>query len=195
MIKTHQSVMEELADYASPKARLTHMLRAGSLLKVRRGLFVDDAAVSRRALAPVIYGPSYISFQYALASYGLIPERVETITCASYGKNRDKLFRTPLGEYRYLYLPVAVYPYGISQDEDEGARYLIATPEKALCDAVYKTSGIVSRDELETLLLEDWRVEKEELHGLDADFIEWIAPRYGRRSVSALASWFRAEVA
>lgn len=191
MIKTHQAVMEELADYASPKARLTTMLKAGTLLQVRRGLFVQDDGVSRRALAPVIYGPSYISFQYALAAYGLIPERVETVTCASYGKNRDKLFRTPLGEYRYLYLPIGVYPYGLRQDEDGGAKYLIATAEKALCDAVYKTSGIQNPAEIEALLLEDWRMEKEELVKLDADFIRWIAPRYGRRSVAALAAWFR----
>lgn len=195
MIKTHQAVMEGLADYSSPKARLTLMLKSGSLIQVRRGLFVENASVSLRALAPVIYGPSYISFQYALASYGLIPERVEAVTCASYGKNRDKLFRTPLGEFRYLYLPVAVYPYGLKQDEDGEARYLIATAEKALCDAVYKVSGIRSRDDIEALLLDDWRMEEEELRELDIEFIVWIAPRYGRRSVAALAAWLEKEKA
>lgn len=193
MIKSHQGVMEELKDYASPKARLTRMLKSGSLIQVRRGLFVESLAVSRRALAPVIYGPSYISFQYALAVYGLIPERVEAITSASYGKNRDKLFRTPLGEYRYFYLPVAVYPYGLRQDEEDGAAYLIATAEKALCDSVYKVSGATSLDDVEALLLEDWRMEAERLRELDRDFVEWIAPRYGRRSVSALAAWLKKE--
>lgn len=189
MIKTHQAVMDDLADYASPKARLTLLIKSGALIQVRRGLFVENDAVSRRALAPAIYGPSYISFQYALAAYGLIPERAYAVTSASYGKNRDKLFRTPLGEYRYLYLPVSVYPYGLRQDEDDGANYLIATAEKALCDAVYKVSGMRDRDDVGKLLLEEWRMEEDELRGLDRDFIRWIAPRYGRRSVSALASW------
>jgi hypothetical protein len=156
---------------------------------------VDSLKVSRRALAPVIYGPSYISFQYALASYGLIPERVETITSASYGKNRDKIFRTPLGEYSYQYLPVAVYPYGLTQDVEDGAGYLIATPEKALCDSVYKVSGVQSRLEIMNLLIEDWRMEEEDLRGLDVEFIRWIAPRYGKRSLMALAAWFEKEKA
>lgn len=195
MIKTHQAVMEDLADYASPKARLTLMLKSGALIQVRRGLFVEKSTVSRRALAPVIYGPSYISFQYALAAYGLIPERVEVLTSASYGKNRDKLFRTPLGEYRYLYLPVVVYPYGLRQDEDDGAKYLIATAEKALCDAVYKVSGIRGHDDIHNLLLEEWRMDEAGLRSLDQNFIQWIAPRYGRRSVAALAAWFGKEIA
>lgn len=195
MIKTHQGIMDDLADYASPKARLTRLIQSGALIQVRRGLFVEDGDVSRRALASAIYGPSYISFQYALAAYGLIPERVEAVTSASYGKNRDKLFRTPLGEYRYLYLPASAYPYGLTQAEDEGAKYIIATAEKALCDAVYKVAAAKSHALVQKLLLEEWRIEKDALRGFDRDFIRWIAPRYGRRSVASLAAWLDEEVA
>ena len=193
MIKTHLSVMEELSDYASPKARLTRMLKAGSLVQVRRGLFVDAGTMPHRALAPVIYGPSYISFQYALSAHGLIPERVPVVTCASFGKNRDKVFRTPLGEYRYLYLPSAVYPYGLRLETEDGASYLIASPEKALCDSVYKTPSAATMDEIETLLLDDWRIGKESLLALDHSFIGWIAPLYRRKSLLALASWITKE--
>jgi hypothetical protein len=181
--------MESLKSYASPRARLTRLLGAGKLVQVRRGLFVDDTAVSPRALAPVIYGPSYISFQYALASYGLIPERVEVITSASFNKNKDKHYSTPLGEYRYLYLPAGVYPYGIRLAEEDGASYLIASAEKALCDAVYKVPAVTTATGMESLLMDDWRMDLGGLGDLDRDFISWIAPRYGRKAVRALAAW------
>jgi hypothetical protein len=183
--------MENLKDYASPKAKLTRLLGAGNLVQVRRGLFVDDAAVSRRALAPIIYGPSYISFQYALASYGLIPERVEVITSASFNKNKDKFYRTPLGEYRYLYLPTAVYPYGLRLAEEDGASYLIASAEKALCDAVYKVPAVTTVAGMQSLLIDDWRMDPGGLGALDGDFISWIAPMYGRKALRALAAWFQ----
>jgi hypothetical protein len=193
MIKTHHAVMEELKDYAAPKARLTRLLKSGELIQVRRGLFVDSPSVSRRVLASALYGPSYISFEYALSVAGLIPERVEIVTSACFHKNRNKVFRTPLGEFRYFYLPDAVYPYGIRLEEDEGMSYLIASGEKALCDAVYKVPSVTSVNGMGRLLLEDWRMERDDLLKLDQTFIRWIAPMYRRKSLAALAAWFRKE--
>jgi hypothetical protein len=183
--------MEELKSYASPKARLTRLLKAGKLIQVRRGLFVDDPSISRRALASLIYGPSYLSFEYALAAAGLIPERVEVVTSACFNKNRNKAFHTPLGEFQYFYLPNSVYPYGLRLEEDNGMSYLIASPEKALCDAVYKVPATITVEAMELLLIEDWRMERESLLNLDKDFILWIAPMYRRKSLLALAAWLK----
>jgi hypothetical protein len=185
--------MDQLSDYASPKARLTRLLKSGKLIQVRRGLCVDNPSTSKQALAACVYGPSYISFQYALARYSLIPERVTVLTSASYNKNRDKLYRTPLGEFRYWYLPPAIYPYGLKLEEEQGLSYLIASPEKALCDAVYKLPTVTRTEDMEDLLLEDWRMERENLLKLNRDFISWIAPLYKRKSVLALAAWFEKE--
>jgi phage terminase large subunit-like protein len=191
VVKTHLMVMNELKDYASPRARLTRLLKSGKLIQLRRGLFVDTPSMSRRVIAPILYGPSYISFQYALAA--LIPERTPVISSASFYKNKNKVFHTPLGEYRYYYLPSAVYPYGITMEMEDGAAYLIATPEKALCDMVYKTPDITSIAAMNKLLIENWRIERDDLLKLDYEFIEWIAPRYRRKSLNALSSWFRRE--
>ena len=194
MIKTHLMVMDELKEYGSPKARLTRMLKAGELVQLRRGLFIGDLTISSRVLAPVIYGPSYISFQCALAFAGLIPERVTVVMSASFNKNKDKVFYTPLGEYRYLYLPTAVYPYGITQKEENGMSYLVASPEKALCDSVYKIPGVTSVNDMDKLVREDWRMDMDALRRLDSNFIVWIAPMYRRKSVAALSAWFQGEV-
>jgi phage terminase large subunit-like protein len=193
MIKTHLMVMDELKEYASPKARLTRLLKSGKLIQLRRGLFVDTPAMSRRVIAPILYGPSYISFQYALAAAGLIPERTPIISSASFNKNKNKVFHTPLGEYRYYYLPSAVYPYGITMEMEDDAAYLIATPEKALCDMVYKTPDITSIAAMNELLIENWRIERDDLLELDYEFIKWIAPLYHRKSLNALSGWFTKE--
>ena len=191
MIKAHLVLMEELKAYASPKAKLTRLLKSGQLVQVRRGLFVDSAAVSRPCLAPMIYGPSYLSFQYALSVYGLIPERAQSFTSASYHKNKNKVFHTPLGDFYYYYLPAGVYPYGILKKTEGDYSYLLASPEKALCDSVYKIKNIGTLDEMEKLLLEDWRMEKGNLLKLDRGFIKKIAPLYHRNSLKLLSEWLR----
>ena len=71
--------------------------------------------------------------------------------------------------------------------------YLIASGEKALCDAVYKVPAVAAISEMELLLLEDWRMEREDLLNLDQAFIKWIAPMYRRKSLLALAGWFEKE--
>jgi len=96
VIKTHVTIMNELKGYASPKAGLTRLLKSGKLGQVRRGLFVDDLSLPHKTLAPVLYGPSYSSFHYALASYDLIPKRIVVITSAGFDKNKNTIFHTPL---------------------------------------------------------------------------------------------------
>lgn len=73
--------------------------------------------------------------EYALSYYGLIPERVETITSVT--PKRDKEFDTPLGQFTYRYLAPEKYPHGIEQIWlDANHPILIASPEKALCDYI-----------------------------------------------------------
>ena len=171
------------------------MIKSGQIIQIRRGLFIDSnrEEISPRALAPILYGPSYLSFQYALSVYGIIPERVTTFTSASFRKNKNKMFHTPLGDYSYQYLPARVYPYGIHREEEQGYPYLLASPEKALCDSLYKVSGITTPRELEALLVEQWRIERSDILNLERACIRIIAPLYRRRSVMTLLAWFDSE--
>lgn len=196
MHKNHQTIMHELRDYASPKARLTRMIKSGDVIQVRRGIFLDGKeknAYSLKSLAAVIYGPSYISFEYALAHYGLIPERVQAVTSAAYNKNKNRHFSTPLGDFYYYYLPAAVFPYGVVLGSENDQSYLMATPEKALCDMLYKTRGIGSIKALWALLFEDWRMEREALLSLDRESIIFLAPLYKKKIFRLLLKWLEGE--
>ena len=97
--------MEGLRSYSSPKAKLTRLLKSGKLMQIRRGLFVDDLSIPPKTLAPILYGPSYISFQSALAACGLIPESVTVILSASYNKNKDKT-----SERHWGHTSTCIYP-------------------------------------------------------------------------------------
>lgn len=195
MYKDHLTLMHELRDYASPKARLTRMIKAGDVIQVRRGIYLNsqEAGYSLKSLASVIYGPSYISFEYALAHYGLIPERVQVVTSAVYNKNKNRLFSTPLGDFSYAYLPVAVFPYGVVLGVENGQNYLIATPEKAFCDTLYKTRGVGSIKALRALLFEDWRMEREAVLALDRASIAFLTPLYKREIFRLLLKWLKGE--
>ena len=94
-------ISDQLKEYASPKSKLTTMIQSGELIKIKRGLYIpgDRKGYSLKTLANKIYGPSYISFESALAFHGIIPERVVNITSAVYNKNKDKTFHTQVGTY------------------------------------------------------------------------------------------------
>ncbi len=54
---------------------------------VKKGLYIpgarpgEELKVDPLVLSGLISGPSYVSLETALSTYGLIPERVEEITC------------------------------------------------------------------------------------------------------------------
>ena len=59
-------------------------------LKVRNGLYALRIELpSEEVIANRLYTPSYISFEYAMARYGLIPESVYAITSATTRTTRE----------------------------------------------------------------------------------------------------------
>ena len=101
---------DELQRYANPLAKISRMMRSGELTPLIKGLFETDASVPRHYLAGVIYGPLYLSFEFALAWHGLIPEAVYSYTSVTYGKGRKKRYDTAVGTFLYRDVPVAVFP-------------------------------------------------------------------------------------
>lgn len=188
MFIDHAALIEKLKDYASPRAKITRMLKAGELVKIRRGIFLPGNAenYSRKSLAGIIYGPSYISFETALSYHGMIPERVNVITSATFNKNKNKHFKTPIGDFFYYYLPSTVYPYSVECANENGMNFLLASPEKALCDQIYRLGKAACARELKELLVENWRIEPETLQKLDRKTIKFIAPLYRRKVFTAL---------
>lgn len=154
-----------LASYSSVGRKINELLHAGVIERVKKGLYVfgpeyAERPIVKETLANLIYGPSCISLEYALAFHGLIPERVETLTSVT--PKRDKDFKTPLGNFTYRYLKPEKYPIGIDQVWiDERHPVLMASPEKALSDYLVLKKVPEMRDEAEAkeFLQDDLRID------------------------------------
>lgn len=174
-----------LHEYAHPRGKITQWLRAGELIRVKKGLYVFGRSVRLNpycleSLANLIYGPSAISLQYALSYYGLIPEAVHTIT--SITSKRNKAFNTPVGEFTYAYLHPRKYAMGIQlKTLPDNTRFLIASPEKALCDIVAlsaKNLHITCEEEVNTFLFDDLRMDEDAFKALSMSHFKEIADAY-----------------
>lgn len=86
------------------------MVAAGQLIPIRRELYETDKRTLSYLLAASIYGPSYISFEFALAYYGLISEAAYACTSATFGKSKMKKYDTPFGLFTYRAVPNEAYP-------------------------------------------------------------------------------------
>jgi len=192
----YQALLGALRGYERPRDKITTLLRRGLITRAKKGIYVFGQRYARRPfsreiLANMIYGPSYVSLDYALHYHGLIPERVEAVTSVSTGRNRR--FNTPVGLFIYRMVPLKAYQIGIDQAEIEGRTFLIAIPEKALCDKIYddRGTGIRSQAEMKEYLSTSLRIDPESLERLDADIVDAVGERYRSRKIRLLGGLIR----
>ena len=134
MIHTTETLREELANYQNPNDKIHRMIQEGKLFPVVKGLYTTDPHTNGKLLAGSIYGPSYLSFDYALVQYHLIDKIPSGFQSATYGKHRTKQYDTPYGRFTYRDVPEEVFPLFVYEKRAAGGAYSIASPEKALCD-------------------------------------------------------------
>ena len=178
MIKTTAMLLEELREYASPKTKLSRMVRKGEYFQITKGLYETDKNVAAHLLAGSIYGPSYISFEYALSYYGLIPETVYTVTCATFEKKKKKKYETPFGVFTYRDVPSSAFPFHVELRQEGDYWYRIASPEKALCDELYIMRPVRNTKELAALLFDDLRMDESELQKMNRETIAELCDKY-----------------
>ncbi|WP_337664461.1 hypothetical protein [Suilimivivens sp.] len=186
MIKTTDMILEELQSYANPKTKLSRMVKQGKYFQIARGLYETDKNVPGHLLAGSIYGPSYISFEYALGFYGMIPEAVYTITSATFEKRKKKKYETAFGTFTYRDVPSAAFPLNIRLIQEGSYFYRIAEPEKALCDQLYTMPPAKNIKLLAELLFDDLRIEETELLKLEIEKIFFLSDRYHSTNIKKL---------
>lgn len=136
-------------------------------------------------LSNLIYGPSYVSFEFALSYYGLIPEEVTRVTSASFKKG--KLYNTPLGDFVYQFVKQDAFLIGINREAiDENAYFLIASKEKAIEDLIAKIKPFKKAKVLKECLVESMRIDPKSLDELDRTLIKEIAKQYKNINVDLL---------
>ena len=113
-------------------SRLNKYVKAGKLVRVRRGVYAKDTNYERFEMATRIYTPSYISFETVLTRAGINFQYYETIFVASYVTrgievNGQKISFIRINDY------VLSNAAGIEHAEG----YSIASKERAFLDRIY----------------------------------------------------------
>lgn len=192
---THNVVMDVLTSYGRPNDKISEMIRSGELVSLRRGLYVpgpelDLPTPDSFVIANHLRGPSYISLESALSYWGLIPERVYEVSSVT--TKTSKIYPTSLGRFSFQHLPIPYYSFGIRSVRLTAFQTaMIASPEKALCDKIVLTSGVQLRSVSQTMgfLLEDLRIDEEQLQALDAQTIQsWVVDAPKRNSLQMLVN-------
>jgi hypothetical protein len=195
----YQFIKSALSEYAYPRDKITAWLKSGELIRVKKGLYIFGEGVSQRpyskeTLANLIYGPSAISLTYALSYYGLIPERVETVT--SITNSRNKIFSTGVGAFQYCYLHPKKYAAGILlRSDDQCPSFLIASPEKALCDQLHLIDSdyvLKNLDDMDKYLLLSLRIDESLLVEFDLIRLKELSDIYHNPQLTLLYDYIKA---
>lgn len=179
-------LLESLKDYSNPACKLQRLVRDGKYTRVVRGLYESDPSTPGRLLAQTIRSPSYLSFDYALAYHNMIPESVFAFTCATYATGKKKVYRNAFGTYIYRDTSPHAFHLGVEEVRYKTYTYRIATKEKALCDRLYTKPPVSNLKEMEEMLFEDMRLEREDVLGLDRAMIDRLAGCFRSTNVRLL---------
>ena len=190
----YQVLMDALSMYSKPRDAVTRLLINEELIRIKKGLYCFNRTYQHQKIryeyvANLIYGPSYISLEYALYYYGLIPEEVTTVTSVT--AKRSKEFNTPLCNFSYRTLTKNRYCPGYVLNSTGTPSFLIATPEKALADKVWadKRFDGVRISEYEQYLFEDLRLDREMVRKMDRELMLEISDSYNSAKIRNLITY------
>jgi len=192
----YQVLLDMLTEYRKPRDRITRLLASGAIVRVKKGLYCFGEAfrrepLSRKYLANLICGPSYVSLEYALSHHGLIPERVETVTSVTTRRSRD--FDTPFGTFSYRMLTGHRYAVGAILETAGKTSFIVASPEKALADKVWidKRFNGLRLSDYDAYLFDDLRIDRGVLSRFDCSRLQVIATAYHSAKITNLVRYLK----
>lgn len=139
---------------ASLYVTLHRLVRYGVLERLRRGVYhlaLRPADVPR--IANLLYMPSYLSFESALARYGILSQIPYAVTFATTRRSKRMTLGGTAVEFHQLRRDL-FFGYSL-----ENGLY-VAEPEKALLDELYLVRRGKASLELSELRLDDLSLEK-----------------------------------
>ena len=184
-------IADYLKDFQKPRDKIAALVKEEKIIRLKNGLYVfgndwRNSPLSLEMTANLIYGPSCISFEYALTYYGMLAERATTITSLAIGDS--KKFDTPFGLFEYRATDPQKFKIGIDYIDlgNEGG-FFIASREKALADLVYRTAGIRSKEQLSYYLFEEMRIDENIFRSLDFEKLLNISKIYKKSTLLLLS--------
>lgn len=179
------------------RQKVRNLELGGKIIRLKKGLYVvapsvSGVALSTELIANHLYAPSYISMSSALRYYGLIPEAVYTTQSMTVKHSRS--FDTPVGRFDYLFINREAFHIGITSISKQRYTFLMATPEKALCDLIANSSLVNLRylKDVEAYLADDIRMDIADFRNMDASIFERYV-EFGKkaRSIQTLINYLK----
>ena len=191
------SIIESLyPELKSADKKVVWLEKNNYIIRLKRGLYVvnpeySGKILSNELIANHLYAPSYISMLTALRYYGLIPEAVYTHQSMTVKHSRS--FQTPIGNYDYKYIAREAFSVGVRSLHKGDYSFLIASPEKALCDLIANSKvNLRYLKEVENYLEYDIRMDMDEFYKFDASiFEEYIKVGKKADSISTVLKFLR----
>lgn len=193
MVMTTLNLKERYRDYTDINGKIKRDVENGILFPLVRGIYETNSKTDGFLLSSYIYGPSYLSFEYALSYHNMIPERVIVYTNATFNKRKSKLYKNHFGVFAYRDVPKDAFPFFVQVFEQDTYAYFMASPEKALCDLLYIKKSVKSMKELKALLFEDIRINRETFNQLNFNDIIFLSDKYVSNNIKYLKKYIESE--
>lgn len=187
MVSASCVIKDSGEDPQAVRNQLSRWVKKGLILSLRKGLYAfsnedSGAKAGILYLANRLYEPSYVSLEYALSLYELIPEYVPVVTSVTTRKTLT--IKNQLGQFTYQHVTPRAFR-GFQQKKMEGESVvLMAEPEKAVLDFLYLNMRQFSRD-FEGVLTDSYRFEN--LNSLKVPRIDELARHFNNLKLLRLA--------
>jgi hypothetical protein len=183
-------LQDSFSSFKNPKKKIFDLKKKGYLHQIKRGQYFNLKSkfleiTPYEIIANSLYYPSYVSMEWALQFYGLIMDRVTTVTSVTL--LRSKNFKTPYSSFSYSHISKNRYPVGyVTKNNKAADSFLLARPEKALIDYVNlkaRDLTIKTNSDIQEFLESDLRFDLHEfLKIAKLEDLNELLPYYHRNS-------------
>lgn len=151
---------------------LNRYTKSGSIKRLATNIYVPALSeYDLEEIANTYYSPSYLSFESALAKYGILSEKPYILTFATPRRTKKIVLGKTEVEYRNIKKELF---YGFVRKNGLD----IATPEKALLDQIY--FSVFGKGELKTEKLSLERIDSQKLQSLAERFPERVKEKVAK---------------
>jgi hypothetical protein len=148
-------------------SRLNKYVKAGKLIRLRRGFYAKDKNYDRLELASRVYTPSYVSFETVLTRAGINFQYYNSIFVASYVSREIEI-----DGQKISYIRMKDYVLSNTAGVEQKDNIAMATKERAFLDRTY-----ISKD-----------YHFDNLDALDWDKVFKILPIYNNKKMQKIVS-------
>ncbi len=193
MILTTSMLKEKYINYSNDLDKIKRESKSGNIYRLTRGIYETNKNVEPYFLASSILSPSYLSFDWALSFYGLIPEKVVSVTSASLNIKKSKTYINKFGRFEFNDICTNAFSEGLTYIENGDYIVRIATKEKAICDSLAKWRVVRNISDLKELLFVDKRIDDHVFSTCDFKLMIRLASLYNKTNLNMLIKLIRKE--